>query len=190
MEQLIFPPGATEDERRTSWPKIAEIRDSDFGFDTPKEKTDKIRFGVRALLVNDAGEICVIKSEKYGYMQLPGGGIENGESVTEALERETREETGFLVKDIIPMGYTLERREDVRNVHDYDWTISFVLKVSPKREIGTEYMEDEINEGFRPIWIKPEDFIAEMESFEGKIDSYSGCFSNRRDLLITKYLAQ
>ena len=48
-------------------------------------------------------------------------------------------------------------------------------------------MEDEIAEGFKPIWIKLEDFIAEQKSNEGKIGSYSGCFSNKRDLEIAKY---
>lgn len=48
-------------------------------------------------------------------------------------------------------------------------------------------MEDEIAEGFRPIWIKLEDFITEQESNEGKIDNYYGCFSNKRDLEIAKY---
>ena len=48
-------------------------------------------------------------------------------------------------------------------------------------------MEDEVAEGFKPIWIKLEDFIVEQESNEGKIESYSGCFSNKRDLEIAKY---
>lgn len=28
-----------------------------------------------ALLYNEQGKICVVKSEKYGYFQLPGGGL-------------------------------------------------------------------------------------------------------------------
>ena len=48
-------------------------------------------------------------------------------------------------------------------------------------------MEDEVAEGFKPIWLKLEDFIAEQEQGEGHIESYSGCFSNRRDLMIVKY---
>ena len=48
-------------------------------------------------------------------------------------------------------------------------------------------MDDEIAEGFKPIWIKLEDFIAEQQSCEGKIENYSGCFSNRRDLEIAKF---
>ena len=83
---MDFPKDATNKERKIDWLKIAEISDKDFGFDNPKEKTDETRFCVRVLLFNDKNEICVIKSEKYGYTQLPGGGIENGESIVEALK--------------------------------------------------------------------------------------------------------
>ena len=31
-------------------------------------------------------------------MQIPGGGIDDGENIIEALRRETEEETGFLIK--------------------------------------------------------------------------------------------
>ena len=184
---IRFPENATNEEQTIEWYKIAEIEDADFGFNTPKEKTDNIRFCVRVILSNDKNEICVIKSEKYGYMQLPGGGIDNGENITEALRRETEEETGFLIKNIKPIGYTLEKREDIRNNHDWDQDISFVLTALPGKEVGTKYMEDEVAEGFKPIWIRLEDFIAEQKSNEGKIESYSGCFSNKRDLEIARY---
>ena len=130
MKELFFPQDATGQERNMRWRKIAEISDKDFGFNTPKEKTDEIRFCVRVLLFNDKNEICVVKSEKYGYMQLPGGGIEDGESIIEALRRETEEETGFLINSIEPIGFTLEKREDIRNTHSWGRDISYVFKAS------------------------------------------------------------
>lgn len=169
------------------WQKIVEIKDADFGFTDPKEKTGKTRFCVRILLLNDNNEFCVIKSEKHGYMQLPGGGIDDRESIKDALRRETEEETGFVVKDINPLGYVLEKRQDIRNTHDDDQYISYAFSAFPEKEIGTNYTEDEIAEGFKPTWIKLEDFIAEHENNEGKVNGYSGCFSNRRDLEIAKY---
>ena len=184
---IRFPKNATNEERTVEWHKIAEIEDADFGFNAPKEKTDEIRFCVRVLLFNDKNEICVIKSEKYGYTQLPGGGIENDESIVGALKRETKEETGWLISNIEPIGYTLERREDKRNTHSWGKDISYVFKAIPIKQVGTNYMEDEITEGFKPIWLRLEDFIIEKEQHKGKIESYSGCFSDRRDLLITKY---
>lgn len=185
---IRFPQNATNEERIIEWHKIAEITDADFGFSTPKEKIGNIRFCVRVILSNDKNEICVIRSEKYNYMQIPGGGIDDGENITEALRRETEEETGFLIKNIKPIGYTLERREDVRNGYDWDQTISFVFIALPDEEVSTKYTEDEAAEGFRPIWIKLEDFIIKQESNEGEIESYSECFSNKRDLEIGKYI--
>ena len=187
---MIFPENATSEERAINWQKIAEITDVDFGFNDPKKETDEIRFCVRILLFNDKGEICVVKSEKYGYMQLPGGGIEEGEGIIEALERETQEETGWLISNIKPIGYTLERREDKRNTHSWGKDISYVFRAKPAKQVGVNYMEDEVAEGFKPIWLKLDDFIAEQELSDGHIESYSGCFSNRRDLSIAKYFHQ
>ena len=184
---LVFPEGATDFERGIKWKKIAEISDEDFGFDTPKEKTGKFRFSVRVLMFNDKNEICVIKSEKYGYMQIPGGGIEKGESIEVALRRETLEETGWLISNIEPIGFTMESRGDVRNKHDWDKDFTYVFKASPEEQAETNYMEDEEAEGFKPIWIKLDEFIAKKEGRKGKIDNYSGCFSDRRDLLIARY---
>ena len=186
---MIFPKNATSEEREITWQKIAEITDADFGFDTPKEKTGISRFCVRILLFNEKNEICIIKSEKYGYTQLPGGGIDENENILEGLKRETHEETGFLVKDIEPIGYTVEKREDIRNTHDFDQCISFVFVARPGKNVGTNYMEDEIAEDFRPIWVKLEEFIEEKEKEldTKKPKSYSGNFSNKRDLEIAKY---
>ena len=73
---IDYPDGATEAERAIEWRKITEISDADFGYTNLREKNDEIRFCVRAVVMNPKGEICAIKSERLGYMQLPGGGIE------------------------------------------------------------------------------------------------------------------
>ena len=65
--------------------------------------------------------------------------------------------------------------------------ISFVFSALSGKEVGINYTEDEIAEGFKPMWIKLEDFIVEQEKNEGKKESYSGCFSNKRDLEIAKF---
>ena len=182
---MIFPFSATNEERDIAWHKIAEISDKDFGF---TDLGDKSRFGVRIIL-KDGGEIYVIKSEKHGFYQLPGGGIDSGESITDALRREVREETGFLIDTIRPLGYTLEHRESIRNQRPQKHDISFVFEARAVKNIGTNYMDDEVEEGFKPVRIKIEDLVTELSKDEGKIQSYNGCFSNRRDLEIAKYYA-
>ena len=83
--------------------------------------------------------------------------------------------------------YTIEKREDKRNTRSWEKYVSYVFTAKPAKEVGTNYMEDEVAEGFKPIWIKLTDFITKQKQNEGHIESYSGCFSNRRDLSIAKF---
>jgi len=54
------------------------------------------RIRVAGLVIAD-GAVLLVRHEKAGrgYWLLPGGGVEEGESLTEALERELSEECGF-----------------------------------------------------------------------------------------------
>lgn len=185
---MLFPKTATDAEKQINWQKIAEISDKDLGFNDPREKQGPTRFCVRIILTNDKSEICVVKSEKYDYLQLPGGGIEENESIIEALRRETEEETGWLIENIETLGYTIEHRNDKQNPRPWGESISFVFRARPSKQVGTKLMPDEIEEGFSPIWISTEAFITKQEHDIGNIRNYSGSFSNMRDLLIVKHI--
>lgn len=55
---------------------------------------------VGAIIANDAGEFLLVQrghAPSRGKWSLPGGRVEAGESLHEALRREVREETGLLV---------------------------------------------------------------------------------------------
>ena len=56
----------------------------------------KIRPSVRAIILR-GGEVAMIHSLLYDYYKFPGGGIEQGESLHDALIREVREEAGLRV---------------------------------------------------------------------------------------------
>jgi ADP-ribose pyrophosphatase YjhB (NUDIX family) len=47
------------------------------------------------VVVNDSGEILLIRRSDNGNWALPGGGVELGESLAQAAVRETREESGI-----------------------------------------------------------------------------------------------
>mgnify|MGYP000017861932 CR=1 FL=1 len=185
---ITFPPGANEYERSIEWSNLGEISDSDFGFSDLAEKLDRARYNVRILLFDKNGKICVIRSAKYGYIQIPGGGIEGDESLEQALRRETREETGFEIREIEPLGYFCENRESVYNIHNWKKSITFAFVAKIEKEVGTDYTDDEIAEGFEPSWIKVDEALSIFSNAEGKIASYSGNFSNRRDLILIKSL--
>jgi ADP-ribose pyrophosphatase YjhB (NUDIX family) len=50
---------------------------------------------VNVVVVNDAGEILMIRRTDNGNWAVPGGAVDLGESVTQAAVRETLEETGI-----------------------------------------------------------------------------------------------
>lgn len=52
------------------------------------------RIAVVALVVNDENKVLVVWNKRYGKWGLPGGKLEEGETIGEALRREVLEETG------------------------------------------------------------------------------------------------
>lgn len=58
--------------------------------------------GVRALVINPAGEVFLVKHSYVAGWHLPGGGVETGETVLDALTRELHEE-GRIVLDGPPV---------------------------------------------------------------------------------------
>ena len=60
----------------------------------PKDKKIKWRPSASALVVKNE-KILMIKAKQHGKWELPGGGIELGETIKEGLEREVYEETGI-----------------------------------------------------------------------------------------------
>ncbi len=75
------------------------------------------RIAVDAVIINKKGEILLIKrkNEPYkGYWALPGGFVEYGEKVEEALKREIKEETGLKAKKIELVGVYSDPKRDPR----------------------------------------------------------------------------
>jgi 8-oxo-dGTP diphosphatase len=59
---------------------------------------DSFHLGIKILLQNHKGEILLLEKQhrtKGAFWELPGGRIQKGESVMQALQREVEEETGF-----------------------------------------------------------------------------------------------
>ena len=65
-----------------------------------------VRSSARSVIIRQ-GRVAMIHSLKYDYYKFPGGGVEEGESIVDALIRETREEAGLVVipQSIIEYGY-------------------------------------------------------------------------------------
>ena len=89
--------------------RIAYLTDMDV-LGTPGLSAGKPRLTARAVVVNPQGKLAVMYAEKYDIHTLPGGGVEEGESIEEALVREITEETGCTIESYEPLGYVEENR--------------------------------------------------------------------------------
>ena len=53
------------------------------------------RVSLKAVVINDEGKVLIVKETDRDWWDIPGGGLDHGESIKEALIRELHEEVGF-----------------------------------------------------------------------------------------------
>jgi 8-oxo-dGTP pyrophosphatase MutT (NUDIX family) len=63
-----------------------------------------LRVSVNAFITDDSGRVLLQRRADNGYWNLPGGGLELGESLETALHREVMEETGLEVRVVRLIG--------------------------------------------------------------------------------------
>jgi ADP-ribose pyrophosphatase YjhB (NUDIX family) len=58
-------------------------------------KDSLIRVTLKAVILNDKSHVLVVKESGRDWWDIPGGGIDHGETIKEALTRELNEEVAF-----------------------------------------------------------------------------------------------
>ena len=136
-----------------------------------------VRTAARAVVYNKNNEIYLLKMSKNNYHKLPGGGVENGESLKEAVCRELLEEIGYPVEVENKLGEVAEYRNDERmEQHSY----CFIARQSgPLTQTALE--DSEIEEGAETVIVNNiDEAIHKLES--DKPTNYEGHFIRQRDL--------
>lgn len=116
---------------------------------------------VKAIIRNEEGLIAMQQDGDEVY-KIPGGGLEEGESLIDALEREVLEETGLVIvrESVTLIGEVLEMREDIHKKGVKYVAHSYFYYCDVEKETRETHMTaSEIAKGFRPVWATVEDII-------------------------------
>jgi len=161
------------------------IRDKDVGVDSRTPFNYKKREAARAVVFDNNKKIALLNVTKKYYHKLPGGGIEEGESIETALRREMLEEIGCSIENIRELGVIEEYRNKIQ-IHQ----ISYCYIVSVVGSKGSpNFVGDEIDDGFQPEWMNLKEAIKTLEG-EVNVESYEGKFIRTRDLIFLKEAAK
>lgn len=115
------------------------------------------RPSVRAVIYRD-GKVLLVHSAKYNYYKFPGGGIEKGENHIEALVREVREESGYVIipDSVTEYGRVLRRNKDSYNDDEIFEQENFYYFCKVQDETVERALDGyESDEGFEPVWMDP-----------------------------------
>jgi len=161
---------------------LGEFYEKDInGNESSGEVLYKVRKGARAVLLNSSGEVAMMFATEKLYHKLPGGGVEKGENLRTALEREIREETGFGIS-IWPeeVGAIIEYRDTDKLLQ-----ISYCFLADAAGEPEEPALtEEEKSQGFQLEWMKPEVAIETLE--DESPSEYFVQFIRQRDLLFLR----
>jgi 8-oxo-dGTP diphosphatase len=123
---------------------------------------DRPFLAVSAAIVRDDRVLIVRRANPpaHGLHTLPGGVVETGETLTEALIREVDEETGLTIEPVALAGY----REAIIRDADGRTERHFVILAFAARWIAGEPRLNE--ELYDAVWRLPDE-LAELETTEG-----------------------
>ena len=157
---------------------LAEISDATLGIGGPEimGETYELRKTARAVLRKPDGTIAVQFLKNHGFHKLPGGGAENGEDLTRALQRELQEEVGVSAHIQNCLGMVIEYRAQHKLI-----AISYCFVADVIGPVEEPHLEQaEIDEGVEHIWMHPEDAVQKLET--DTHDRYQGPFIRAREL--------
>ena len=128
------------------------------------------RTAVRGIIQQERKLLLV--AGKYGDCKFPGGGVESGESLEEALAREIREETGFALdpSSLRKWGEVTERRKGI--TADITEMVShyFFCELTETAQIQQELDPYETEYEYAPVWLTLEEAIQKNTAALGQTE--------------------
>ncbi|PIZ82089.1 MAG: ADP-ribose pyrophosphatase [Parcubacteria group bacterium CG_4_10_14_0_2_um_filter_41_6] len=157
---------------------LREITEKDIGLDDIESFAMPylLRKAGRAVIFDHNDNIALMYVSKLGYHKLPGGGVEKGEELHTALEREALEEAGSYIEVGDEVGILIEYRNQMKLLQ-----ISYCFLAKKLPSIGEQQLTtEEIEHGFQLLWIPIDEAIQSLEL--DRPSDYEGKFIRLRDL--------
>jgi ADP-ribose pyrophosphatase YjhB (NUDIX family) len=126
---------------------------------------------VSAAIVRE-GRILVVRRARApanGLFTLPGGVVELGETLTEAVTREIHEETGLVIEPVALAGF---REAVVRDAQDHVKRHFVILCFAARWRAGEPVLNEELSEA---RWLDPAE-LADLPTTPGLADIVTAAF--------------
>lgn len=130
------------------------------------------RISIKALIVNTDGDILVVKESGRDWWDLPGGGMEHGETVKDAIARELHEEVS-MNGDFEYAVISTEGPHLLRRINAWQIRIIFLIKPQDARFAPGD-------DGDETTFMKPELFKESAATNEQEIHKYWQIAKNRQ----------
>jgi len=140
----------------------------------------RIRHAARAVLIDNEDRMALLHVRKHDYHKLPGGGIEEGENIESALERECLEETGCSIKMGKEVGSIIEYRGKfkIKQISQ-----CFIAAVEGEKGVPSFTERERLNQ-FELIWISLDKVQDLLEA--DLPNDYEGKFIKVRDRIFVR----
>lgn len=145
------------------------------------------RLTVKIVIKNSEGKIALVTNPIHNCFLLPGGGVDDGEEIFTAADRESREEAQCSIRLIVLLGMIEEfHARDKKHYETHGVFAEMHEKISD--DLRTD--EEKKNE-LTVVWLTKDEaeqkFVAQEELLRaGKIDFYNTAFNIVRDHIFFK----
>lgn len=146
------------------------------------------RKAARAVILDNEGMVGLMHLKKRGIFKLPGGGVDKGETIMQALIREVKEEVGVEFGERRELGITLESRYYEGDDHGlFQMTYAYLVKLHGEKGLA-EFTEDELSEGACVIWLPKDEALEVVKNYP--FPDYESHFIKQRELRILQEAAK
>ena len=146
------------------------------------------RSAVRGMILRGQN-LLLIHSSHVGDYKFPGGGVQEGETHAQALNREVREECGASLLGIgNEIGAVIEYDLPVEKEYDAFKMTSYYYQCDVSDEFGPQNLEGYEEElGFKPVWIAIGKAIAQNKSL---LEMSIPPMWLKREIFVLEYIQQ